>query len=411
MPHRERSNRIRFGDQSLSAIKQNTTETHRTCTPAETFERFRPFMPAMGITRVANITGLDHLGVHVYTAIRPNSRSLATSQGKGLDRSAARTSALMESIEMFHAEFITSPLWNDTPAQMARRGAVIDVARLPRRPGVELNPRYTRNWIAGYDLSRQQSVYVPFEAVALSRTGSRGANPWVAGTTGLASGNHLLEAITHALCEIIERDAVRLWRESRAARKLDLTTIDDPACRQLIEQIERAGLHLTLHVLPTDIDVTVLVCDLVPRPDSARWEQVFYAQGYGCHLSPRIALIRAVTEAAQSRLTSIAGNRDDVSFRAYDWHRTVGIDDAQWAEIARPGAADFRHQRDLSTPAFEQDVALLLERLRTVGLDSVVVVDLTRPEFGIPVVKVLVPNTETSFGAPGARVRAAIGAT
>src|SRR4030081_492760 len=88
----------------------DTAGTHRTVDPAETIARIRPFMPAMAITRIANITGLDCIGIPVVTVCRPNSRSLAVSQGKGLDLVSAQASGLMESIEFYHAERVLLPL-------------------------------------------------------------------------------------------------------------------------------------------------------------------------------------------------------------------------------------------------------------------------------------------------------------
>src|SRR5215472_8222046 len=84
--------------------------THRSVDPERTLERVRPFLPAMGITRIANITGLDRVGVHVVQAVRPNSRTLAVSQGKGADLAAAKASAVMESIEAYHSDHITIPV-------------------------------------------------------------------------------------------------------------------------------------------------------------------------------------------------------------------------------------------------------------------------------------------------------------
>ena len=80
--------------------------THRAIDPRETIERIRPHMAAMGITRVANVTGLDRIGIPVVMVCRPNSRSLAVAQGKGLDLDAAKASGLGESIEAYHAAWI-----------------------------------------------------------------------------------------------------------------------------------------------------------------------------------------------------------------------------------------------------------------------------------------------------------------
>jgi len=60
--------------------------------PVETLERLLRIAPEMGISRVANITGLDEIGIPVAAAIRPNSRNISVSQGKGLDMVAAKVS-------------------------------------------------------------------------------------------------------------------------------------------------------------------------------------------------------------------------------------------------------------------------------------------------------------------------------
>src|SRR5713226_979938 len=80
--------------------------THRTVDPADTLARIRPHAARMGITRLGNITGLDRIGIPVAVAVRPNSRSVSVSQGKGLDLPQAMASALMEACEGFHAEEI-----------------------------------------------------------------------------------------------------------------------------------------------------------------------------------------------------------------------------------------------------------------------------------------------------------------
>src|SRR5215472_9591286 len=83
--------------------------TQRAAAPDETLRRIKPLLPRAGITRLADVTGLDWIGLPVYQAIRPNSRNISVSQGKGLTRAQAKVSALMESLESFHAECIQQP--------------------------------------------------------------------------------------------------------------------------------------------------------------------------------------------------------------------------------------------------------------------------------------------------------------
>jgi YcaO-like protein with predicted kinase domain len=61
--------------------------------PSATLKRVIPWMSNMGITRIANVTGLDRIGIPVVMVCRPNSRSVSVSQGKGLTLDAARHQA------------------------------------------------------------------------------------------------------------------------------------------------------------------------------------------------------------------------------------------------------------------------------------------------------------------------------
>src|SRR5215470_18488677 len=92
------------------AVKSYLAGTHRIVAPAQTLEAARRFFPVMGITRIADVTGLDTIGLPVVLACRPNSRSIVVAQGKGCDVMAAKASAAMESVEAFTAERIIQPL-------------------------------------------------------------------------------------------------------------------------------------------------------------------------------------------------------------------------------------------------------------------------------------------------------------
>src|SRR5580765_3567858 len=98
------------GRKGVLSSKHYLRGTHRLVEPQETLQSVMPLMPVMGITRIANVTGLDYIGLPVVLVTRPNSRSLAVSQGKGLDLASAKASGLMESIEAFHAERPRAPL-------------------------------------------------------------------------------------------------------------------------------------------------------------------------------------------------------------------------------------------------------------------------------------------------------------
>ena len=413
---------MRVFDRELSLHKSYTDGTHRACDPAETVSRYRPRAAEMGITRLANITGLDVIGLPVWVAVRPNSRGLSTSQGKGFDAASARASAMMEAIEGWHGEHVDRPLRHDSYHALGSRAPVIDVTRLNTYADVVLRGDTPLLWIEGYDLMQDRPTWVPFDCASTNyvwpgRGGTQAA--FVMSSNGLASGNHLLEAIAHGLAEIIERDAVTLaeveLRGGAPSRRVDARTIADPRCAEALELLDRAGVLVSLHDITSDAGVPTCACTIVDGVERARWRTLPAFSGYGCHPSPAIALRRAITEAVQSRLTLISGSRDDIS--AADYQRGGNPDDLRrHRELieSTPPAIELARIPSLATATFEGDIAAMLDGLRRVGVDSAVVVDLTRPELGIPVVKLVVPGVEAPSALlagrpirPGQRARAA----
>jgi ribosomal protein S12 methylthiotransferase accessory factor len=381
--------------------------TQRTVSTEETWRRIRPFFRDFGITRVANLTGLDSLGIPVCAAFRPNSRSLAVSQGKGVDVTAAMVSAAMESIEGFHAEGIALPLRLGTIEELSRELSLVDARRLPLAANKTFDARSRILWIEAKHLLDGTGIWVPMELVHLSFTvpALTGSGYFVASSNGLASGNHLLEAVSHGLCEVIERDAVTLWalfgEEYAEKCRVDLATLDDPAVLPLLEQFERGGVSVAVWDITSDVGVAAFACAIINKAPSPLhpWP---HARGMGCHPSRRIALMRALTEAAQSRLTVIAGSRDDLKQTRY---RELLDPESQERTrkliVERQGTRRYRDIPTFEAETFDADVRHLATRLRTVGLGAPLIVDLTRPNTPFAVVRVLVPGLEAMYDMPG----------
>ena len=212
-------------------------DLRRLVAPEATLENVRPWLPAMGITRVANVTGLDDVGIPVVMVCRPNSRSISVSQGKGQDLMAAKASGIMESIESYHAERIALPLKLGCLEDLRYTHDMIDVDQLPRLSDSAFTPFAQALWIEGRDLMRDRQLWLPYEMVHLnySLPLPTGHGCFVANSNGLTSGNHRLEAICHGICEVVERDAITLWHlladAEQQATRLDLKTIEDLICR------------------------------------------------------------------------------------------------------------------------------------------------------------------------------------
>src|SRR5580698_8659826 len=145
--------------------KQFRAGTHRVVDPVATLARVLPLAPRMGITRVAVLTGLDVLGIPVVAAMRPNSRSIAVHQGKGVTLDAAKASAVMEALETFHAETMLLPLRLATHDELA----AADPATLPRAAGRTLGDARIL-WVEARELMGGRNLFVPHELVTADYT-------------------------------------------------------------------------------------------------------------------------------------------------------------------------------------------------------------------------------------------------
>ncbi len=396
--------------QALKAAKGFLGGTHRLVSPEATLERLLPILPRIGVTRLANITGLDRIGIPVVLAHRPNAATLANGGGKGVTLVAAKVSAGMEALEVQHAETPALP-FVECPYDALPPEQRMSTDGLGGTRGGLFRADLPEAWVTGWDLLGQREIAVPWNSVFMVPSPMRAARQFIAMTTnGLASGNHLLEAIAAALYEVIERDASSCTRHAemvtgKPVPRIDLHASEHPVIVELMAQFARAGIEPLLFDRTSDLNVPVFECVVYDR----EMRHFGLGRGYGCHLDPVVAASRALTEAVQGRTIMVAGSRDDFFQRDF---RATQLADAG-AEIAhleaRPATIGLEHYPNRSMPSFEGDVSIMLKALRGAGIDQAIVFDLTKPEIGIPVVKVVVPALEgyhIDFYAPGRRALA-----
>ena len=348
-------------------------------------------LPAAGITRLADITGLDWIGVPVYQAMRPNSRVLAVATGKGLTRAQAQVSALMEALEGFHAEEIDQPTVCETVGRM-RRQLAYDPYALPLSEPSFLHDRLAIEWVAATDLWTGAPSWVPRQLCELNFcVTERCYTPlFRRSSNGLASGNRFAEALVHGLCEVIERDAC--WRNDRARfdpeRSVAVETVYPRLAQRLLGHFARAGMETAIVDMsgPTGLPCFEAWLDHSDGPGLMR--------GAGCHPSRLIALLRALTECAQSRLTYISGSRDDIHRRTYQ-SATSRSAVEQFRPVPNESRRSFASAPTLAGTGFRAQVRAIVSRIQAVTGMSPLAVDLKRAGFGIPVVFVLAPGLST----------------
>ncbi|WP_299967408.1 YcaO-like family protein [uncultured Roseobacter sp.] len=398
---------------NLSAPLPKATQpgAQRLCLPDETLARVLPLRAAFGVTRLATVTGLDRLGIPVVIAMRPNARSIAVSQGKGATLAHAKVSALMEAVEIWHAEHFAPPLYYASRVDLAARHDLIDLEALPHTPAGALPGTMRQHWVTAQDILGDRICLVPWEMVHADYTEPRSAEAghYPASTNGLASGNHPVEAICHGICEVVERDALALWHarpvDGQRASQVDLATVTDPSLRRTLGRIETAGLGCTVWDVSCDTQVPSFMAVIHEDGPAAH-----LGLGSGSHPDPVVALHRTLNEAAQTRLNYISGARDDLFEAEY----TVAGRAAKHAGLAElldhtGGARPFGAAGGASHATLNEDLHWLMARLQGAGVRQIAVVDLTDPRFDIPVVRVIIPGLEAPHDdaayVPGSRVR------
>ncbi|MGW2911264.1 YcaO-like family protein [Streptomyces asoensis] len=363
--------------------------TVRARTPQETWDAVAGRLPEFGITRLAELTGLDCIGLPVWTAVRPASKTLSTSQGKGATALLAKLSAVMEAIELWHVE---------QPLPVAAYGPAAEVA--PDCPLAALPlavpcsaaalAQMIWEWTPATGLLHRNRVLLPADVVR--RRAQR--PPWGpdvlrATSTGLACGNSRDEAVLHALFEIVERDA--LYRDGQMGGQHRILiapdTVDDRHGREVIGRLAAAGMALEIALVDNPYQVPVCVAYL--------WSEdlpVIFAGG-GSHTTAGIALTRAVTEAAQSRLTAIAGTRDDLP------GDLTGFDaPPPFRPLTTTGLASWPTATARFTPAaggFAEQAKNLAQQIAHITGYEPVVLDLSAPDSPVHAVQVICPGTRS----------------
>lgn len=407
-----------------------------------TLAKIIPLCRKIGVTRVSNITYMDKLYIPNYTAVLPGTEdSIWVYSGKGVTTADAQVSALMESIERYSSlgSTCSKHIIQGTYSQLRKSYSYILHPNEVVEP-VEQAFSYensTADFVKGYDLINNTEVLVPIQLV-LSRYTPK--SPAVSifnysHTNGLASGNVLEEAICHAICEVIERDAASIAdlcassipytilertlgslteiMNYRTIKVINDSFVDDPGIfpevdisdvanefrpvGSLVKRFNNLGLPILVkEITQTDIGIPTFVAS------SAEWinsEYGLFAKGYGTHPDARLALLRAITEMSQTRAGNIQGARDDLTKVKYA--KNDELYRRKWQFMCSTSSKKMGKGKLFSEiKSYERydildDIKLILNHLKKAGLKRILIVDLTHPCIGIPVVRAIVPGLET----------------
>ncbi|WP_232663261.1 TOMM precursor leader peptide-binding protein [Pseudonocardia sp. TRM90224] len=395
----------------------------RARTPAETLAEFGHLVsPVTGIVKRVvpdpRAPGFAHAyrsGANLarstdgLTALRAGVR--AVNGGKGLCAQDAEVGALCEAVERYSGTWqgderrVRGSLRSlGRPAVDPRTCLLFDDRQFAGR--ADWNPRHSAfnqvpppfdpevelDWTPLWSLADGRRRLLP---TAMLYYGAPGPASLYADSNGCAAGTCREDAVLQGLLELVERDAVAIWWYNRLrVGAVDLGGLGDPLLAAQVTH--HAGIGRELWVLDVTSDLGVPTMAAVSRRYGQRDERILL--GFGAHLDPAVAARRAVTELNQSLSTdaSASGPADDP-----DWHRWITTATLANQPYLRPHPAVASPARPFPRqPDLREDVEQLVERLAERGYD-VLVLDQTRPDVGLPVVKVVVPGLRSFWSRYG----------
>lgn len=351
---------------------------------------------------MGDYTGLDVLGLPVWFACRPNSRGLAVSQGKGMTSTQARISAVMESIETAYAER-SETLVSTTAslAEMQARGVrMVPLARLLRCASETPDPEPIRHWVRGRTWPGGDLIHAPYELVGIDYREGAGwdHDSFHMSSIGLAAHVHRDAAIAHALLEVVENDATTALEIFGFSAEFVRPMPELPRTAELMEAIERlrrAGVEARFCSIAGALALPVIGCFVGRDVADGAGSGMAWSAGFACRVRIGDAALAALLEAIQSRLTDIAGAREDIAagdLAAMDPTVALVLPPPQFVPSTEGKAAD--------------ELATIAAQLRAAGVEEAYVFDLADGA-SVSVVRVLVPDMQ----APAATGQVRLGAT
>ena len=396
----------------------------------ETLSHISQLSQKIGVTRLADITDMDKLRIPNFSAVLPGTEDyIWVYSGKGATKVHAKASALMESIERYSSlpsgcqkNFITGNY-----QQLSKKFKVLHPQEVVEPLSFEYRNDMPMDFLSGFDLFTNEQIIVP-ASLALFRYSPRPpvVNPFAFHhTNGLASGNVLEEAICHSLCELIERDSVSLAQlrasaipfhflrhisnslrqkgypiveipfdrfidDSTIFPDVDISDVEFEPVKITAKKFVRAGISLIIKDITSNIGVPTF------NASSIEWishDYGYLAEGHGTHPDARIALLRAITEVSQTRAANIQGARDDL--RKIKYSETNAEDKRAWQFMPSKNKIKFSEVKTFFNEDILDDIKFILSRFKLVGLNRAIIINLTNPDIGIPVVRAIVPGLET----------------
>ena len=417
----------------------HTSGGSRTVAPEVTLAKYRHLVsPVSGVvTWLRRTTDEDDSWLHVYWAgsnLGMRSRSLSSlrrslrskSAGKGSTRGQSKVSALCEAVERYSGAYHGDEIRirrrlhdfageeaaiHPNDAQLFSDGQLDNAASINAKghPYNVVPPRFDPDaevdWSPVWSLTFERHRYLPTSMLYHMAAEQRRSTDLIADSNGCAAGNTLEEAVLQGFYELVERDAFAIWWYNRLRRPaVDLASFEDEYLASASDHYARYERELWMLDVTADVGIATFVA-LSRRPDAAT-EDIIY--GAGTHADPRIAALRAICELNQCLTWLPRPGASDSRPMIDDpmalwWWRTARLADCSWLQPAADAPLKDGSQFPvIDSTDTREDVEYCRGLVEAKGME-LLVLDQTRPDVGMPVVRVIVPGMRHFWArfAPG----------
>jgi oxazoline/thiazoline synthase len=404
-----------------------TSGGYRTVSSRATVARFRKHVsPLTGVvSRLERIEAdlplnTNYFAGHNFSAPAKNVNELRAglsggSFGKGSTAEQGEASALMEAIERYSGifqgdEIRVTKRFTDFPpgdaihpndvllfsdAQYDGSAELLDDPHEEASTPPRFDPSAKIEWSPVWSLRDQRFKYLPTSLLYFFYRGPGAINT---DTNGCAAGNTLEEAIVQGFLELVERDAYAIWWYNRLQRAgVGLNQFNDSYVRDLQTQLAENGRQLWVLDVTSDLGVPTFVAILHWMQNSQ--ENIEF--GSGSHFDPRIALLRSLTELNQFLSIGLMGGASGEK-SSLDGDTPLRLRDHPFLTPSDSPPAEFNLNSDYGRLDTREQVMACVHIAEQAGLDFLVL-DQTRPDIEVPVVRVLVPGLRHFYRrfAPG----------
>jgi len=379
-------------------------------------QKLEPYHHIKG-TPVYNYSSGYNIAFESKTLFWLNNHIRSSNGGKGKNRSQAKAGALCEGIERYsliyhgHEYYLISSLKELGPDGI-HPNACMNFSEKQYQNREEINRACSKfyfmvpvpfdeslkmHWTPVYSLTAQTFKYLPscfcYAQYPAEDDYRRFCYP---DSNGCAAGNSLEEAILQGFLELVERDSAALWWYNMLRKPgVDLPSFNEPYFFDLIEYYQSLGRSLYVLDLTADLQIPVFAA-VSHRLDDNKQNIIF---GFGAHVEAKIAIEKALVELNQL-LPTVNVPEDDraqgkyriLDKNAVDWLNNATLENQPYlVPLENKPGKNVSDYPPLCKPNVYDSLMFCLDRAEGHGLETLVL-DLTRPDIGLPVVKVFVPG-------------------